>query len=164
MEIVPKVLRKYKFAKLTLSNEKYNEMIDKGENINSLKAKMHNLVLAILHQEIIDVDHIYVDQFVNEDKYYSYLTIEDKPIVRGISFKTKGESYFPCVALASVVARYYLLKEKKKLEDKYHLDFPFGASNVVDEKAKILLDKVGIKVFTKLVKANFKNYQRITDN
>ena len=164
MEIVPQVIKKYKFSKLTLHNEKYNEMIAKGENINSLKAKMHNRALSNICKEIIDVDHIYVDQFVNEKKYYSYLTKEDEPIVRDIAFKTKGESYFPCVALASVVARYFLLVEKEKLEEKYQLEFPFGASSLVDKKAKIILEKIGIDEFSKLVKLNFKNYQRVTDN
>ena len=159
-EIGPTVVKEFEFSKLTLSNEKYNEMIDKGENINTLKAKMHNRALNNLHQKYIDVIAIYVDQFVSENKYYSYLTKDDEPIVKGISFKTKGESRFPCVALASVIARYSLLLEKDKLEEEYGLNFPFGAGKTADEFKKVLLDKVGQSQFDKLVKKNFKNYSK----
>lgn len=157
-ELGPTLIKEFKFSKLTLSNEKYNEMIDKGENLNSLKAKMHNRALSNLHQEYLDVISIYVDQFVSEEKYYSYLTDKDEPIVRGISFKDKGESRFPCVALASVIARYSFLLEKDKLEAKYELEFPFGAGKKADEFKKVLLEKVGPDEYTKLVKKNFKNY------
>ena len=160
LEIGELLVKEFEYSKLTLSNEKYNEMIAKGENINSLKAKMHNRALANLHNKYIDVIAIYVDQFVNEDKYYKYLTIQDEPIVRGISFRPKGESLFPCVALASVIARYYFLKEKEKLEAKYGLIFPFGASKKADEFKKVLLEKVGQDEFDKLVKKNFKNYSK----
>ena len=159
-ELGPILVKEFEFSKLTLSNEKYNEMTAKGESINTLKAKMHNRALNNLHQKYIDVIAIYVDQFVNENKYYSYLTKDDEPIVKGISFKTKGESRFPCVALASVIARYSLLLEKDKLDAKYGLDFPFGAGKQADEFKKVLLDKVGQSEFDKLVKKNFKNYSK----
>ena len=160
MELGPTLVKEFEYSKLTLTNEKYNEMIEKGENINSLKAKMHNRALSNLHQKYIDVIAIYVDQFVSDNKYYSYLTEKDEPIVRGISFKTKGESRFPCVALASVIARYSFLLEKQKLEEKYELEFPCGAGKKADEFKKVLLDKVGQSEFDKLVKKNFKNYSK----
>ena len=159
LEIGPKIVKEFKFSKLTLSNEKYNEMIQKGENINSLKAKMHNRALANLHKQYIDVDHIYVDQFVSPEKYYSYFDKNDEPIVKNISFKTKGESYFPCVALASVIARYSFLLEKKLLEEKLGIEVPFGASKKADDAAKKIKEKIGQADFDKLVKINFANYK-----
>lgn len=162
LEIVPKILEKFEFSKLTLSNEKYNKMISKGENINSLKAKMHNRALSNLLKKHNKVNNIFIDQFVNEDKYYSYLDENlDKPIIKNVTFMTKGESYYPCVALASMVARYYLIKEKRELEAKYNCSFPLGASGSVDKKAKLLLKKLGKDEFDKLVKMNFKNYERV---
>ena len=152
MELGPSLVKEFEYSKLTLSNEKYNEMIAKG--------KMHNRALSNLHQKYIDVIAIYVDQFVSEQKYYSYLSKDDEPIVKGISFKTKGESRFPCVALASVIARYSFLLEKEKLEAKYGLKFPFGAGKQADEFKKVLLEKVGQNEFDRLVKKNFKNYSK----
>ncbi len=160
-EIGPIVIKEFEYSKLTLSNEKYNEMILKGENINSLKAKMHNRALANLHDKYIDIIKIYVDQFVNANKFYSYLTSADEPIVRDIAFKTKGESWFPSVALASVIARYSFLLEKDKLDEKYGVDFPFGASKKVDEFAQELSKKISKEEFDSLVKMNFKNYKKI---
>lgn len=160
MELGPTLIKEFEYSKLTLTNEKYNEMIAKGENINSLKAKMHNRALSNLHEKYIDVIAIYVDQFVNENKYYSYLNKNDEPILRGISFKTKGELRFPSVALASVIARYSFLLEKQKLEEKYGLKFPCGAGIAADEFKKVLLNKVGPSEFDKLVKKNFKNYSK----
>ena len=159
MEIAPILVKEFKFSKLTLPNAKYNEMYAKNENINSLKAKMHNRALYNLHKEYIDVIRIYVDQFAESKLYYSYLDKEDEPIVTGIGFKTKGESYFPSVALSSVIARYCLILEKERLEAKYGLPFPFGAGKDVDVAAKALKEKVGPE-FDQLVKANFKNYKR----
>lgn len=159
-EIAPTLIKEFEFAKLTLPNEKYNEMISKGENINSLKAKMHNRALAILHEKYEDIYRIYVDQFVNEKKYYSYLGEADKPIVKGIGFKTKGESYFPSVAVSSVIARFSFLIEKEKLEEKYNMEFPCGANKKVDEVAHKLKEKLPKEEFDKLVKQNFKNYKQ----
>ncbi len=159
-ELGPILVKEFEYSKLTLPNSKYNEMILKGKNLNSLKAKMHNRALSNMHDKYIDVIAIYVDQFVSEERYYSYLDKDDEPILKGISFKTKGESRFPSVALASVIARYYFLLEKDKLEAKYDLEFPFGAGKKADEFKKILLDKVGQEEFDNLVKKNFKNYLR----
>ena len=119
---------------------------------------MHNRALTNLHKKYEDVIAIYVDQFVQESTYYKYLGPQDEPILRGISFKTKGEQRFPSVALASVIARYSFLLEKDRLEEKYGMEFPFGAGAKVDNMKKILLEKVGQEEFDKLVKKNFKNY------
>lgn len=157
-EIGPVLMKEFEYSKLTLPNSKYNEMIAKGENLNSLKAKMHNRALYNLHKKYEDVYAIYVDQFVNENTYYKYLNDENEPVVKGISFKTKGESLFPSVAAASVIARYNFLLEKEKLEKQYGLEFPFGAGKKADKFKKILLEKVGQEEFDNLVKKNFKNY------
>ena len=158
MEVGPILMKEFEYSKLTLPNEKYNEMYEKGENINSLKAKMHNRALYNLHKKYEDVIAIYVDQFVQEKTYYKYLNDENEPVVKGISFKTKGEQRFPSVAAASVIARYSFLLEKEKLEQKYEMEFPCGAGPKVDKAKKALLEKVGQEEFDKLVKKNFKNY------
>ena len=157
-EVGPILMKEFEYSKLTLPNEKYNEMYEKGENINSLKAKMHNRALYNLHKKYEDVIAIYVDQFVREETYYKYLNDENEPTVKGISFKTKGEQRFPSVAAASVIARYSFLLEKEKLEEKYEMEFPCGAGAKVDRSKKILLEKVEQEEFDKLVKKNFKNY------
>lgn len=161
LEVGPEIVKQFKFSKLTLSNEKYNEMLDKGENLNSMKAKMHNRALLNMHKEYIDVLNIFVDQFVAEKTYYKYLNDANEEQVKDITFKTKGESYFPCVALASVIARYSYLKEMEKLSEKYDMKFPFGASKKVTAFAKEFLEKYGEEELYKVAKKNFANYNEV---
>ena len=163
LEIGPKVIKEFKFSKLTLPNEKYNEMILKGENLNSLKAKMHNRALLNLHRDHPEVTNIFIDEFVNIRKYYSYLNDQNEQLVTDIVSKTKGESYFPSVALASVIARYSFLLEVKKLEEKYGLELPLGAGTKANEAAKALLEKLGLDEFNKIIKRNFANYDEVTN-
>ena len=159
LEIGKALSKKVFISKLTLHNEKYNEMIDKGENLNSLKAKMHNRALLNVFKQFPDVKNIFVDQFVGEEKYYSYLNDKNEIQVDNITFKTKGESSYPSVAVASVMARYAFLLEKQKLEAKYKMRFPFGASSKADEFSKKFIDKFGLKEFEKICKKNFANYK-----
>ena len=161
LEVGPEIVKQFKFSKLTLSNEKYNEMLDKGENLNSMKAKMHNRALLNMHKEYVDVLNIFADQFVAEKTYYKYLNDANEEQVKDITFKTKGESYFPCVALASVIARYSYLKEMERLSEKYEMDFPFGASKKVTEFARKFLEKYGEEELYKVAKKNFANYNEV---
>lgn len=159
-EIAPKIIKKIICSKMTLPIEKYNEVV-KGENLNSIKAKMHNRALNNLHEQYIDVTHIYVDQFVNEKSYYKYLKEGNDHILKDVSFKTKGESYFPSVASASIIARYYLLVEKEKLESKYQIPFAFGSGKPAVIFANEFIKKYGIEEFKKIAKHHFKTYQEI---
>ena len=163
LDMGPALAKRFFFSKLTLSNEKYNEMIDKGENLNSLKAKMHNRVLLNLIKQYPDVSHIYVDQFVQESTYYKYLNDKNETQVTNIVFKTKGESFYPCVALASVIARYAFLLEMQRLNKKYKMEFPLGASKKVNDFSKEFINKYGIKEFDKICKKNFANYKELND-
>ena len=162
-EIAPALVKKFFVSKLTLPNEKYNELIAKGENLNSIKAKMHNRALLNMFKKFPDTKNIFVDQFVAESKYFSYLNDPNEQKVINIVFKTKGESYYPCVALASVIARYAFLLEKEKLDKKYKADIPFGASNKVNDFAKKFIAKYGIEEFNKIAKLNFANYKEIVE-
>ena len=161
MEIGPEVVKYFSFSKLTLKNDKYNEMYEKNENINSLKAKMHNRALANMKKMHPNAQFVFVDQFAAKNLYYSYLDEADEPIVKDIIFKTKGESFYPSVALASVIARYSFLLEQEKMSKEYGISIPCGAGIKADKAAQVLLEKIGEEKFSKLVKKNFKNYKKI---
>ena len=162
-EIAPLLLKKFFVSRLTLDNNHYNELIEQGENMNSIKAKMHNRALLNMFKKFPDTRNIFVDQFVAESKYFAYLNDPNEQKVLNIVFKTKGESYYPCVALASVNARYAFLLEKDALEKKYGMKFPFGAASQADEFAKKFIKKFGQEEFDKICKKNFANYKELTN-
>ena len=161
LEVGEILVKEFKFSKLTLKNEKYNEMLDKGENLNSMKAKMHNRALLNMCKEFPDVLNVFIDQFVKPETYYGYLNDANEEQVKDIISRTKGESHFPCVALASVIARYSYLKEMEKLSETYQMEFPFGASKKVTEFAKKFVEKYGVEEFNKIAKKNFANYNEV---
>ena len=162
-EIAPGLLKKFFVSKLSLPNEKYNELIAKGENMNSIKAKLHNRALLNMFKKFPDTRNIFVDQFVAESKYFAYLNDPNEQKVLNIVFKTKGESYYPCVALASVIARYAFLLEKDALEKKYGMTIPFGAATKANEFSEKFIKKFGLAEFDKLCKQNFANYKELTN-
>ena len=57
----------------------------------------------------------------------------------------------------------FLLKIKK-IEEKYGVKIPLGASSSVDEFAAEFVKKHGIKELNKIVKMNFSNYSRVLNN
>ena len=162
-EIAPLLLKKFFVSRLTLDNEHYNELVAKGENLNSIKAKMHNRALLNMFKKFPDTKNIFIDQFVAESKYFSYLNDPKEQKVLNIVFKTKGESYYPCVALASVIARYAFLLEKDALEKKYKMTIPFGAASKADEFAKKFVAKYGVDELKKIAKLNFANFKAFVE-
>ena len=162
-EIAPLLLKKFFVSRLTLDNEHYNELIAQGENLNSIKAKMHNRALLNMFKKFPDTRNIFIDQFVAESKYFSYLNDPKEQKVLNIVFKTKGESYYPCVALASIIARYAFLLEKDALEKKYKMNFPFGAGKDANEFAIKFIKKYGLDEFNKIAKIHFANYKEVVN-
>ena len=154
------LIKEFIYSQVALDNEKYNELIDKGMNINEMKCKLHNQVLLNLKKKFPAVKNIFVDQFVVEDKYYKYLS-DKKAVVKGITFKTKGESYFPCVAVASIIARYYFLKKMEKLNKKYGRKIPFGASKKVTAFAQEFVKDFSKEELVKIIKKNFANLNEL---
>ena len=160
LEIVPQVLDKVIYSKLTCSPDKFNQMVDKGHSMNSIKAILHNEALHNVRSKIHNQNTIcYVDQFCEPSLFYSYLQGKYDAIFNNIIFETKAESHYPSVALASLIARYSFIKYLEEIGNKYQVIIPKGASKKVDEFAIKLKEKIGIEEVSKLVKKNFKNYQ-----
>lgn len=162
LEIVPKFIDKVIFSKLTCDNNKYNEMISKGYNMNSIKAVLHNEALKNVLKKSQDYNcQIYIDQFCDVLLYYRYLEGRYEPLINNVNFHTKGESLFPSVAVSSLIARYSFLLYMEELNKKYHMEFPKGASSVVDNFAKKFKETYGIDELNKVCKKNFKNYDSL---
>lgn len=155
------LIKEFEYSQLSLNNEKYNELVDKNMNMNEMKAKMHNRVLLNLQKKHPQVKNKLIDQFLKEESYYKYLK-DEKQIVKGIIFKTKGESYFPSVAVGSIIARYSFIQHMDVLNKKYGVKIPYGASKKVTEFAKNFAEKFGYSELDKIIKKNFVNYSDLT--
>ncbi|MFA5283820.1 MAG: ribonuclease HIII [Bacilli bacterium] len=160
LKIGPSLIKEFEYSQVSVNDEKYNELISKGNNLNGIKARLHNQALLHLVKKHHHINHIFMDQFASPDIYYKYLSM-DREIVRNITFHTKGESLYPSVALASVIARYSFLKKMELLNKKYGVKIPFGAGEKVTDFAKRLIKKIGREEFDKIVKHNFKNYDEV---
>lgn len=161
LSIGPKLIKEFPYAQLALAPEKYNEVHQKGLNMNSIKAKMHNACLFRLKEKYPEA-RLFQDQFAESGLYYSYLKGE-KDVARGIIFSTKGELAFPSVALASVIARYSFLRKMKALDEEYGTHFPLGSGSQVDEFAAEFVKQHGIEELTKIAKISFKNFDRLAN-
>ncbi len=161
LEIAPKVAKRISYKSIILTNQEYNEKHTKDNNMNKIKAIMHNKVLYQLVQETKDAyDYIIVDEFAKENRYYDYVK-ESTEIQRGITFITKAEDQNLAVACSSVISRYLFLKEFDKLSDSLHLPLPKGAGKDVDKMGEEIVATYGSEKLKEVAKLNFANTSRI---
>ncbi len=160
-KIAPEIIKKIKYKSIILKNEEYNEKYSKENNMNKIKAIMHNKVLYSILKDINEKPElVIVDEFARETRYYSYL--EDVPnVVKGITFVTKAESKNLAVAAASIISRYIFLNEFDKMCDNYHLPLPKGSGHEVDTIGQEAVEKYGKEILDKIAKKNFSNTSRI---
>lgn len=159
-KIAPEIIKKIKYKSIILKNEEYNEKYSKENNMNKIKAIMHNKVLYSILNEVEKPELVIVDEFARESRYYSYL--EDIPnVVRGITFVTKAESKNLAVAAASIISRYIFLQEFDKMCDEYHLPLPKGSGKEIDTIGQEAVEKYGKEILDKIAKKNFSNTSRI---
>lgn len=159
--IGPTLIKRFDYSQLSLPNEKFNQIKD-SINMNGIKAKMHNRCLLNLKEKHPEAS-IYQDQFAEEGLYYHYLK-DETYVVKNITFHTKGESLFPSVALASVIARYSFLKKMMAMEEKYGLSFPLGAGKPVDDFIPLFVSEYGEEELKKVAKLSWANYRKYLEN
>ena len=162
-EIALELINKIPYSQVSLDNVKYNELVSQEMNMNEMKSKLHNQVLKNLKKKYPNVEHFFIDEFASKEHYFKYL--DDTPeIVSNLNFKTKGESYFPSVAVGSIIARYSFLRKMEQLEKKYGMTFPFGAGANVNKFALKFIKKYGLEEFNKIAKVHFANYKEIKES
>lgn len=160
-KIAPEIIKKIKYKSIILSNEEYNQKYSKENNMNKIKAIMHNKALSLILEETKEkLDYIIIDEFAKENRYYSYLKDIPNPI-KNITFITKAETKNMAVACSSIISRYIFLKEFDKLSDAYHIPLPKGSGQNVDKIGEELTEKYGKDILNKIAKKNFSNTSRI---
>ena len=160
-KIAPEIIKKIKYKSIILSNEEYNQKYSKENNMNKIKAIMHNKALSLILEETKEkLDYIIIDEFAKENRYYSYLKDIPNP-VKNITFITKAETKNMAVACSSIISRYIFLKEFDKLSDTYHIPLPKGSGQNVDNIGEELVQKYWKDILNKIAKKNFSNTSRI---
>lgn len=163
LELVPQIIKKIPYKSIILTNKEYNERYNEKNNMNKLKAILHNNVLLKLTNEIKNYEYVVVDEFAQKYVYFSYLK-ESSNVFRNITFLTKGEDKCLAVACASLISRYIFIKEFDKLSDKVDEFLPKGASDAVTDMGKKLVQKYGENILHDVAKLNFKNTEKILND
>lgn len=160
LKMAPEIMALVPHSALILENEKYNQ-IQGQNNLNAIKAKLHNQAYLHLKQRIHALPALCViDQFTPESMYYKYLK-DEKFVFRALHFETKAESKYPAVAIASILARYAFLKVWEKMEAKYDFTFPKGGGDLVNQAGLRFIEKYGESKLHEVAKVHFKNTEKI---
>ena len=158
-KIAPSLIRTLPHTILILSPEKYNA-VHETNNINAIKAKMHNQAYINLAKKYGLPSFCMVDQFTPEASYYRYLKGE-KEVVRQLRFETKAEDHYISVGAASIIARYAFLVEWDKMEDQYGMTIHKGAGTPADTSARAFVDKFGFAKLKEVAKLHFRNTDKL---
>ena len=160
LEIAPKIIEKIPHSTLIFDNESYNKYHTDDINMNKIKAILHNKVLLNLIKKEYPYEQIIIDQFAAPTKYYEYIK-DAKEVVKNITFFTKAEDKFLCVAASSIISRYIFLKKMDEISKEVGIEIPKGAGDKVDEVAKEIVEKYGFDKLTSIAKLNFKNTEKL---
>ena len=113
----------------TRYNEQYTVFRKRGRNLNHLLASLHTRVIQELRKRV-DCRYILVDRFAKEEVLETELQVVLNPSIRLVQMpKAEGDI---AVAAASIIARDIFLQELEQLSNKYQIQLPKGASQVID--------------------------------
>ena len=92
LKIGPLLMERIPHSLLIVLPQKYNR-VHESNNLNAIKAKLHNQAYINLAKKIELPSFKIIDQFTPETSYYRYLKNEPQ-IIRGIHFETKAEDKY----------------------------------------------------------------------
>lgn len=151
-------LMKFPSARIVLSPRKYNRMQREGKNMNAVKALLHDHAQRLLAGRYPKA-YRYLDQFCSPSLFRKYVLSAGIDPLPGIQMATKGESRYPSVALASLIARARFLEEMRKMGEEEGVTFPKGAGAPVDSFLKEYVRKKGPEALERVAKLNFRNFR-----
>ena len=159
LKIGPLLMERIPHSLLIVPPQKYNQ-VHKSNNLNAIKAKLHNQAYINLAKKIELPSFKIIDQFTPETSYYRYLQNEPQ-IIRGIHFETKAEDKYLSVAVGSIISRYGFLKTWEEMEQKYNMTLPKGSGDKVDIVAQAFVERYGFERLGEIAKLHFKNTEKI---
>ena len=159
LKIGPLLMERIPHSLLIVPPQKYNR-VHESNNLNAIKAKLHNQAYINLAKKIELPSFKIIDQFTPETSYYRYLQNEPQ-IIRGIHFETKAEDKYLSVAVGSIISRYGFLKTWEEMEQKYNMTLPKGSGDKVDVGAQEFVERYGFDRLGEVAKLHFKNTEKI---
>lgn len=159
LKIGPLLMERIPHSLLIVLPQKYNR-VHESNNLNAIKAKLHNQAYINLAKKIELPSFKIIDQFTPETSYYRYLKNEPQ-IIRGIHFETKAEDKYLSVAVGSIISRYGFLKTWEEMEEKYNMTLPKGSGDKVDIVAQAFVERYGFERLGEIAKLHFKNTEKI---
>ena len=145
---------------LTLPNDKYNDLVDKGYNINKMLAYMHNRAIFNVIRKINKHPEVILDKFAEEHLYFRYLSDADR-IYRKITILTKAESKYASVAIASIIARHVFIQKLDALSKAIGYNLHKGAGAPVDQVLKVIMKEQDQSFLRQIAKLNFNNIKKM---
>ncbi len=141
----------------TIQPIEYNELISKFENVAIVLAKAHIEVIEKLVKKLKGkkIHSIVIDQFSKSKRRLLDEYTLDIPLKQFHG----GESDI-AVACGSVLARYFFLQEFDKMNEKYCLRFPKGATHVISF-GKSFVKRFGFDELNCVAKISFRTTKRI---
>ena len=159
LKIGPLLMERIPHSLLIVPPQKYNQ-VHESNNLNAIKAKLHNQAYINLAKKIELPSFKVIDQFTPETSYYRYLKNEPQ-LIRGIHFEAKAEDKYLSVAVGSIISRYGFLKTWQEMEQKYNMTLPKGSGDKVDIVAQAFVERYGFERLGEIAKLHFKNTEKI---
>lgn len=164
LEIAPKLIKYIKYDVKEIYPINYNKLFNEFKNTHVIKTFMHNAALSSLLKDVNIKDcFVILDEYASEKNYSEYLKILNRDTNISIDlFLPKAESHYLSVACASIIARYYFLRQIKKLSKQLNIEIPLGAWNPkIETTAKFLKENYGPGKLKEFLKLHFKNTNKI---
>lgn len=147
------------FDIVVVSPLKYNILMKKMRNLNKLLGWAHARVVENLANNGYECELAVADQFGDPGYIQEALMAKGRKMELEQMPKAEREV---SVASASILARNKFLWKLEDLSDTYGVEFPKGASHVV-EFGKKLVEEHGIDILPAVAKLHFKTTQQITE-
>lgn len=141
--------------------QKFAEMIQKGLNMNQIKAAMHHKAILTLKQRYPYNHPTIIDQFATDASMKRYL--KNLPMIPQLEWQEKAENKYLAVAVSSILARVRFLEEIETLNQTYHTRFPLGANAHVEHFAVAFATHHSLDTLKKVCKVNFSTFKRVED-
>ncbi len=147
------------FDVIAIRPGKYNEIYPSFKNLNRMLASGHATVIEELVKKVPDCPRALSDQFARKDVLQSAL--RKKEITVELDQRTKGESD-TAVAAASILARERFIDWMDAATKKAGFTIPLGASSLVVDAGKKLVETHGRESLGKFAKLHFKTTAQVT--